>query len=86
MPGSYLGDPETLEDWRKALLLPTTYKVVGTKYGPYSPYGQRVLLVESDEIPEHPSGLTLANPIYRQDINADQTTYTPSFVRMEFEV
>lgn len=87
IPGNSLGNPETLEEWQKALLLPDTYKVIGRQYVPFSSCGQQLLLVESDDIPEpsRQTGLTLVKPIYRQDINEDGMTYTPAFERMEFE-
>lgn len=87
-PHVFPGNPETLEEWHKALLLPDTFKVVGSKYAPFAPYGQQVLLVESDEIPEprKETGLTLVNPLYVSVQNEDGVTFTPHFERMEFEV
>lgn len=77
-----LGNPITLEDWHKALLLPESYNVIGWKAVPYGM--SLAVLVESDAIPLSASGLTEIKPVYHREYHED--TSHAVLDRIEFEV
>lgn len=77
-----LGNPATLEDWHKALLLPENYKVIGWKTVPHGM--SLAVLVESDAIPLSASGLAEVKPVYHREYR--EGTSHAVLDRIEFEV
>lgn len=73
-----LGNPGTLEDWHKTLLLPDNYTVLGWRRAPGGLH--LFVLVESAAIPDSATGLAVVMPVYHTD---DTST---TLKKIEFEV
>lgn len=73
------------EEWHRVLLLPENYEVLGAKMLPGS-HGEKAVIVKSDAIPEHPSGLTEVMPVYKSVLDDEEgIKYHPELDRIEFE-
>lgn len=83
---AFMGNPSTLEEWHKALYLPEEYKVVGfiRNRDGWNCAGM-VFLVESESIPESPTGLTEIKPIYSRIFHLETGQSETTFERMEME-
>lgn len=77
----------TPEEWHKALLLPDNYKVIGAKRTFFSTFiDDTAIVVESNTIPEHSSGLTMVTPFYRSVLDDTETgKHHAELDRIEFE-